>query len=98
MPFMALVGCSWAFLFVGGNFYLMERNPHSTSTGLFSSTISVATIIGPLVGGGIAALLDYQYVMYAAAAVAAGGLVASLRVGQAATSGPTGTSHRPQLS
>ena len=95
MPFMALIGCSWAFLFVGGNFYLMERNPHSTSTGLFSSTISVATIVGPMVGGGIAALLDYHYVMYAAAAIAAGGLAASLRVGRAATSGPTETSPRP---
>lgn len=90
MPFMALVGGSWAFMFVGGNFYLMERNPHSTSTGLFSSTISVATIIGPLVGGGIAAVLGYHYVMYAAAAIAAGGLAASMKVGRP-TSGPTGT-------
>jgi DHA1 family multidrug resistance protein-like MFS transporter len=27
MPFMALVGATWAFLFIGGNFHLMENNP-----------------------------------------------------------------------
>jgi DHA1 family multidrug resistance protein-like MFS transporter len=29
MPFMALVGATWAFLFIGGNFHLMENNPRS---------------------------------------------------------------------
>lgn len=80
MPFMVLVGVSWAMLFVGGNFYLMERNPHSTSTGLFSSTISVATVIGPVIGGAIAAITDYQYVMYVSAAIAGGGLLSSIRI------------------
>ncbi|MCH6586378.1 MAG: MFS transporter, partial [Thaumarchaeota archaeon] len=40
MPFMALVGGTWAFLFIGGNFHLMENNPRSTSVGIFSSTLS----------------------------------------------------------
>ncbi|MFQ5573756.1 MAG: MFS transporter, partial [Nitrosopumilaceae archaeon] len=30
MPFMTLVGATWAFLFIGGNFHLMENNPKST--------------------------------------------------------------------
>lgn len=95
MPYMVLVGASWAMLFVGGNFYLMERNPHSTSTGLFSSTISVATVLGPVAGGAIAAALDYHFVMYAAALIAAAGLAYSLRI---PTSAPTGTSRRLQPS
>lgn len=95
MPFMILVGMSWAMLFVGGNFYLMERNPHSTSTGLFSSTISVATIIGPIIGGTIAAVFEYQYVMYVATFIAIGGLVASAWI---PTSVPTETSPGPQPS
>lgn len=80
MPFMVLVGVSWAMLFVGGNFYLMERNPHSTSSGLFSSTISVATVIGPVIGGTIAAITDYQYVMYVSAIIAGGGLISSILI------------------
>ena len=95
MPFMILVGISWAMLFVGGNFYLMERNPHSTSTGLFSSTISVATIIGPIIGGTMAAVFEYQYVMYVATFIAIGGLVASAWI---PTSVPTETSPGPQPS
>ena len=81
MPLMTMVGASWALLFVGGNFYLMERNAHSTSSGLFSSTISVATVIGPIVCGGIAAILGYQYVMYVAGAVASAGFLISLKIG-----------------
>ena len=89
MPFMVLVGVSWAMLFVGSNFYLMERNPHSTSSGLFSSTISVATVIGPVIGGTIAAITDYQYVMYVSAIIAGGGLISSMLI---PTLSPNGTS------
>ena len=69
MPFMAMVGCSWAFLFIGGNFHLMENNPRSTSTGIFSSTLSISTVIGPVIAGGIAFYFDYFTVMYFAVAV-----------------------------
>lgn len=66
MPFMALVGFSWAFLYIGGSFHLMENNPKSTSTGIFSSTISIATVIGPLSAGAIALIYGYTAVMYSA--------------------------------
>ena len=64
MPFMAIVGCSWAFLFIGGNFHLMENNPKSTSTAIFSSTLAISTVIGPVIAGAIAYYTDYTIVMY----------------------------------
>lgn len=80
MPFMALVGATWAFLFIGGNFHLMENNPHSTSTGIFSSTLSIATVIGPVVAGSIAFAFDYITVMYFAIAIIVCAFVVSLKV------------------
>ena len=80
MPFMALVGATWAFLFIGGNFHLMENNPRSTSTGIFSSTISIATVIGPVISGGIAFLFDYVAVMYFAIAVIVCAFIVSLKI------------------
>ena len=80
MPFMALVGGTWAFLFIGGNFHLMENNPRSTSTGIFSSTLSIATVIGPIVAGSIALVFDYVAVMYFAIAIIVFAFVVSLKV------------------
>ena len=68
-PFMAIVGCSWAFLFIGGNFHLMENNPRSTSTAIFSSTLAISTVIGPVIAGGIAYYTDYTTVMIFAVVV-----------------------------
>jgi len=80
MPFMALVGGTWAFLFIGGNFHLMENNPHSTSTGIFSSTLSIATVVGPVIAGSIAFAFDYVAVMYFAIAIIVCAFVISLKV------------------
>lgn len=80
MPFMALVGATWAFLYIGGNFHLMENNPRSTSTGIFSSTISIATVAGPVIAGTIAFSLDYVSVMYFAIAVVACSFFISLKI------------------
>ena len=80
MPFMALVGGTWAFLFIGGNFHLMENNPRSTSTGIFSSTLSIATVVGPIVAGSIAFAFDYVSVMYFAIAIIVCAFVVSLKV------------------
>jgi DHA1 family multidrug resistance protein-like MFS transporter len=80
MPFMALVGGTWAFLFIGGNFHLMDNNPRSTSTGIFSSTISIATVIGPVIAGSIAFVFDYIAVMYFAIAVIIVAFVVSLKI------------------
>ena len=80
MPFMALVGATWAFLFIGGNFHLMENNPHSTSTGIFSSTLSIAMVLGPVIAGSIAFVFDYVAVMYFAIAIIVFAFVVSLKV------------------
>jgi MFS family permease len=80
MPFMSLVGATWAFLFIGGNFHLMENNPRSTSTGIFSSTISIATVIGPVIAGSIAYVFDYVAVMYFAIAVIVVAFIVSLKI------------------
>ena len=80
MPFMALVGASWAFLFIGGNFHLMENNPKSTSTGIFSSTLSISTVIGPVIAGAIAFYFDYFSVMYFAIVVVLIAFVISTRI------------------
>ncbi|AJW70372.1 MFS transporter [Nitrosopumilus adriaticus] len=80
MPFMSLVGATWAFLFIGGNFHLMENNPRSTSTGIFSSTLSIATVVGPVVAGSIAYLFDYVAVMYFAIAIIICAFVVSLKI------------------
>ena len=80
MPFMALVGGTWAFLFIGGNFHLMENNPRSTSTGIFSSTLSIATVVGPVIAGAIAFELGYVSVMYFAIAIIVSAFVVSLKI------------------
>ncbi len=80
MPFMALVGGTWAFLFIGGNFHLMNNNPRSTSSGIFSSTLSIATVIGPIVAGSIAYTFDYVSVIYFAIAIIVCAFVVSLKI------------------
>jgi len=80
MPFMALVGGTWAFLFIGGNFHLMENNPRSTSTGIFSSTLSIATVVGPVTAGAIALAFDYFAVLYFAIAIIVCAFVVSLKI------------------
>lgn len=80
MPFMSLVGATWAFLFIGGNFHLMDNNPKSTSTGIFSSTLSIATVIGPVIAGTIAFATNYVAVMYFAIAIIICAFVVSLKI------------------
>jgi len=80
MPFMSLVGATWAFLYIGGNFHLMENNPKSTSSGIFSSTLSIAMVIGPVIGGSIAFYFGYVSVMYFAIVVIICGFLVSLKI------------------
>lgn len=82
IPFMSLVGTTWAFLYIGGNFYLMENNPKSTSIGIFSSTLSIATVVGPVIAGTIAFLLDYASVMYFAISIIICAFIISLKINQ----------------
>lgn len=58
----------------------MENNPRSTSTGVFSSTLSIATVVGPVVAGSIAFVFDYVAVMYFAIAIIVCAFLVSLKV------------------
>ena len=80
MPFMSLVGFTWAFLFIGGNFYLMENNPRSTSTSIFSSTLSISSVVGPIIAGTIAFYYGYVDVMYFAVAIIICAFIISLKI------------------
>lgn len=80
IPFMALVGLTWAFLYIGGSIHLMENNPKSTSTGIFNSTISIANVIGPVTAGTIAFFYGNASVMYFAVVICAVAFFVSLRI------------------
>jgi DHA1 family multidrug resistance protein-like MFS transporter len=58
----------------------MENNPRSTSTGIFSSTLSIATVIGPVIAGTIAFMLDYVAVMYFAIVIIICAFIVSLKI------------------
>jgi len=58
----------------------MENNPRSTSTGIFSSTLSIATVVGPIIAGSIAFAFDYVTVMYFAIAIIICAFVVSLKI------------------
>jgi DHA1 family multidrug resistance protein-like MFS transporter len=58
----------------------MENNPRSTSTGIFSSTLSIATVIGPVIGGTIAFLFDYVAVLYFAVVIIVCAFIVSLKI------------------
>ncbi|CDI06002.1 MFS transporter [Candidatus Nitrosotenuis uzonensis] len=80
IPWMALVGFTWAFLYIGGSIHLMENNPKSTSTGIFNSTIAIANVIGPVVAGTIAFYYDQISVMYFAVAICIVAFAISLKI------------------
>jgi DHA1 family quinolone resistance protein-like MFS transporter len=94
------LGFSWSLLYVGSIRELMDRNQEKASAaGLLSSTINLAQVIGPLVGGAVGLLVfsaadrlpGYQAPMWLAAGLAIGGLavqlVAQSRLGRAEAEG-----------
>jgi len=56
---------------------ILEKN---TSTGIFSSTLSIASVIGPVIAGSIAFYLEYVSVMYFAIVIIIFGFLISLRI------------------
>lgn len=75
---LMMVGVAWAFLFVGGNVYVLERcEEKATSTGILHGSMSLAGIIGPLIGGAVAELtnFDFRYNVYFAVALSVVGIV-----------------------
>jgi DHA1 family quinolone resistance protein-like MFS transporter len=57
-----ILAFSWSLLYVGSLRELMETNPEkATSSGLLTSVISLANVIGPLLGGVIAGTVAHFY-------------------------------------
>ena len=54
IPFMFIVGVSWAYMYIGGSLHLMGNNPKSTSMGIFNSVLAIGKVIGPVSAGIIA--------------------------------------------
>jgi DHA1 family multidrug resistance protein-like MFS transporter len=80
IPAMALVGVTWAFLYIGGSIHLMENNPKSTSTGIFNSTIAISNVIGPVIAGTIAFYYNSASVMYFAVIICVVAFAVSLKI------------------
>ena len=63
-PIQIVLGFSWSLLYMGSLLYLLDRNKEkATSSALLESTISVAAIAGPLIGGVIAEVYGLRNVM-----------------------------------
>jgi MFS family permease len=81
LPAQLLLGVSWGSLYTGSLFYLLERNVEkATSTGVLGSTISLAWIVGPLLGGLVSQAFGMRSVMLMACGLTLSGLVASRHI------------------
>ncbi len=58
----------------------MENNPRSTSTAIFSSTLAISTVIGPVIAGTIAYYTNYTAVMMFAVVVTLCAFIISSRM------------------
>ncbi len=72
IPIQFLLGISWAFLYVGALIYLMDTNVEkATSIGIFNSIGGLAWVFGPIFGGIISELWNFNELMYFAAFISA---------------------------
>jgi MFS family permease len=76
IPMQLVVALSWALLYVGSLKFVAESGiERGTSVGLLNLTISLATVIGPLIGGVISQLWGFRYTMLFGIAMTLAGLV-----------------------
>lgn len=81
LPVQLILGLAWSFLYVGSLLHLIERNvERATSTGLLGSTISMAAVVGPLLGGVVSEIFGMRAVPLFACGLALAGLGVSKRV------------------
>lgn len=73
---MTLLGVAWATLYVGALKQVVERNvERATAAGLLTSTTSLASVLGPLLGGLTGEVLTIRGTMLAATGMTVAGLV-----------------------
>ena len=81
VPGMFMIGIAWAFLYMGSIFELMENNEErATATGLLNSSTSLSGIVGPIMGGIVAAQYGYVGNLYGALALTCAALVLYLMI------------------
>ncbi|MEM2600788.1 MAG: MFS transporter [Candidatus Hadarchaeales archaeon] len=67
LPVQPVLAIAWSTLYVGSLLYLLRRNVEkATSTSLLGSTISVAGVIGPFLGGAVSEVFGLRAVMLTA--------------------------------
>jgi len=78
LPVQLILGLAWSALYVGSLLHLLEHNvERATSTGLLGSTISLAAVVGPLLGGVVSQIFGMRAVALLASGLALGGLAMS---------------------
>jgi len=67
LPVQPVLAVAWSTLYVGSLLHLLRRNlEKATSTSLLGSTMSVAGVIGPFLGGAVSELFGLRAVMLTA--------------------------------
>ncbi|MEO0108326.1 MAG: MFS transporter [candidate division WOR-3 bacterium] len=80
IPLQVLLAFAWSALYVGSLQYLIETNPERASVaGIFNSTLSLAGIVGALVGGAVASFGLPAVMLNAAVMAVLGALVFRFR-------------------
>jgi MFS family permease len=75
IPLQVILAVSWASLYVGSLKYVTERSPEkATSMGWLQGMISIAGIIGPLLGGYLDIVIDYRNTILTAMVLSLAGL------------------------
>lgn len=76
IPIQLVLALSWSLLYIGSLKFVAESGiERGTSVGLLNLTISLSTVIGPLIGGVISQLWGFRYTMLFALALTLAGLL-----------------------
>ncbi len=76
LPIQLILALSWSLLYVGSLKFVAESGiERGTSVGLLNLTISLSTVVGPIIGGVISQLFGYRYTMLFALGMVLIGLV-----------------------
>jgi MFS family permease len=76
IPLQIILATSWAALYVGSLKYVTERSlEKATSMGWLQGVISIAGLVGPIVGGYLDIALGYRYTIFIAMLLSLAGLI-----------------------
>jgi MFS family permease len=72
LPAQVLLAAAWSCLYVGSLRYVMDKNKEkATATGILSSVMNISGIVGPVLGGLAASLVDFKGTITIASLMAA---------------------------